>query len=93
MVKCDCCKKEMLKTNSCSLKFRCIKINGKIFIRNTSEYDFNERCHDCNIINKIGNIHHFGCDVERCPKCKRQLISCDCKKQEIGINEYWYKLE
>jgi len=36
----------------------------------------NGRCHDCNI--KHGGFHHLNCDVERCPKCGGQLISCGC---------------
>jgi hypothetical protein len=38
------------------------------------------RCHDCNI--KHGGKHHPGCDVERCPKCEGQLISCGCLSDE-----------
>jgi len=36
----------------------------------------NHRCHDCEV--KIGHYHHPGCDMEKCPQCKGQLISCDC---------------
>ena len=52
----------------------------------SSTYHFEEesgRCHDCNI--KHGNYHHPGCDVERCPKCQGQLISCGCL--EVGEEE------
>jgi hypothetical protein len=39
--------------------------------------DADHRCHDCNVA--PGGIHHFGCDVERCPRCDGQLICCDCE--------------
>lgn len=92
MAKCQDCKQEMTKVVSCSLKFRCIKIGGEIHTRDTSSFDFNDRCHDCNIENQVGNLHHFGCDMEKCPKCGSQLIGCDCKKEEIGVNKKWHKI-
>ena len=50
-----------------------------------SYFSTTQRCHDCNI--KIGGIHHPGCDMEECPKCHGQLISCGCiteKGEESG---------
>jgi hypothetical protein len=38
-------------------------------------------CHDCAV--KPGGLHHAGCDVERCPRCHRQLITCDCEKVRL----------
>lgn len=38
------------------------------------------RCHDCNVAD--GGNHHPGCDMERCPKCGGQLISCGCLDKE-----------
>jgi len=35
-----------------------------------------QRCGDCGA--KPGNYHHTGCDIEECPRCHGQLLSCDC---------------
>jgi len=76
MVKCEDCKKEMIGSKSCTAKY--IMIDNVIYLRNTTYFDSGKNCHDCGIENKKGNIHHYGCDMERCPKCKKQLISCSC---------------
>jgi hypothetical protein len=33
-------------------------------------------CGDCAVIK--GELHVPGCDIERCPACSGQIISCDC---------------
>ena len=80
MAKCGVCGLEMLEANGCSVdKIHC---NGKTYERiryGTEDGRGNpgEICHDCGC--HYGEYHHFGCDVERCPDCGGQLISCDCK--------------
>lgn len=34
-------------------------------------------CGDCAV--RTGQLHVPGCDIEECPRCGRQLISCDCE--------------
>jgi hypothetical protein len=41
------------------------------------------RCHDCNVA--WGGLHHYGCDMEECPLCGGQLISCDCRKPKAPM--------
>lgn len=33
-------------------------------------------CSDCKA--EYGKPHLVGCDIERCPHCQGQLVSCDC---------------
>lgn len=40
-------------------------------------------CHDCGV--SEGEIHHLGCDMERCPFCGKQLISCDCCYEKLNL--------
>jgi hypothetical protein len=36
-------------------------------------------CPDCDVA--PGEIHEWGCDIEQCPYCGGQLISCDCRRK------------
>ena len=81
MAVCNYCGLEMKDAESCTIAL--IEMGNAIHKRDTSYFDsFNKRCHDCGIVNKAGNIHHHGCDMERCPICQGQLISCDCDNQK-----------
>ena len=41
-----------------------------------------DRCGDCGVIR--GGWHHPGCDLQRCPACGCQLMSCGCRFDEEG---------
>ena len=86
MSKCSDCNKEMLSPRTTTCTMNTIVIGGNNYRRNSTYFDINKKCHDCGIVNKRGNYHHFGCDIERCPICGNQLISCGClDKGEVFI--------
>src|SRR5258708_6513246 len=41
-------------------------------------------CGDCGT--KEGQLHILGCDMESCPFCGNQLISCQCGCKKLGIS-------
>jgi hypothetical protein len=56
--------------------------NGKLYdpirVGETPRGDWCDEgdCGDCGA--KQGEYHTEGCDIERCPVCHTQLLSCDC---------------
>lgn len=44
-------------------------------------------CHDCGA--KEGELHNYGCDMERCPFCGGQLATCSCKYSMLEYNYDW----
>lgn len=82
--------REMLTANGCSYKrvvikgehqktFNRIKVGApgdwyEKSVGTPEEKDI--RCGDCGA--KIGYYHHYGCDIEKCPICGSQFLSCDC---------------
>jgi len=82
MAICEECGQEMQQADSCTYDLILFEKNGQRYTRSREHFDEpNGRCHDCGI--KHGGVHHFGCDVERCPKCGLQLIGCDCQGKTV----------
>ena len=89
MAICQDCGREMTTAMGCDKPYFKQKSTGRLIRRDTAlihGLPAGERC-DCGRINKLGNIHHYGCDNERCPLHRgMQLISCYVGKTE-EINE------
>lgn len=80
MAKCNWCNQEMLdpEIKTCTGNLA-VPFPDKA-VRLSVKYDGPDQCHDCNI--QPGGYHHPGCDVEVCPKCGGQLISCGCLEED-----------
>ena len=86
MAICQCCKNEMCTGDGCCEK--AVKYEGSIISRlkvTKDEVDGNNRCFDCGA--PLNTYHHEGCDIERCPICGEQYISCECDFEELFIDD------
>ena len=64
-------------------KALCLKFEGRDIPRiryGKEQGDWNATnipCHDCGVLES--ELHVPNCDVEECPVCSGQLITCDCE--------------
>ncbi len=93
MAICDTCNQEMKTADGCTGEK--ILIRGKEYdpIEYDCDYQMSDdecdpivRCHDCKVLS--GQFHHPGCDMERCPKCGGQIISCGCLGDSWDDEDY-----
>jgi len=90
MAICGYCKKEMMESpDTCTGNHEVEFPDGEKLPSIPYYYDEDpgRRCHDCNVA--VGGFHHPGCDMERCPLCGGQLISCGCLDTEDEEDEEW----
>ena len=76
MAICQYCHREMTKAVGC----KCIPFRYERKTYKPIKFGFDgmgspgDRCGDCGAL--YGHYHHPGCDLERCPICGGQVISC-----------------
>lgn len=81
MAVCEVCNREMLEAAGCvGLPIELAdgtKLPPIPFGATEGDGIAGDTCGDCGA--HWGGFHHPGCDLERCPKCGGQLISCPCQ--------------
>lgn len=83
MAVCDWCHGEMETAASCCVD--ALHRNGRRFdmipfVDESGRRTSSARCGDCGVLR--GGWHHPGCDLQDCPACGGQLLSCGCRFDE-----------
>jgi hypothetical protein len=92
MAKCNDCQQEMTLHVSCVPEPRLLATGVYEPIRWGKEREFRRqkvkgRCGDCGT--PVGGVHHPGCDMEECPRCHWQALSCGCQGHASVLLERW----
>ena len=81
MAVCTWCSGEMMNGVSCTVEaLHLYGIRMSLAPYRPSPGDLARTCGDCGV--QPGGFHHPGCDLQRCPRCAGQLISCGCRFDE-----------
>lgn len=83
MAVCRYCEAEMMVAKSCTVEALHRQGRRVAMIPYGSEAHWRskaKRCGDCGVTR--GGWHHPGCDIQECPMCGRQMLSCGCRFDE-----------
>ncbi len=85
MAVCEWCHREMTTAESCSEQelHRSGTPIRMIPWGRERGWSARSRCGDCGV--QPGGFHHPGCDIQRCPVCSGQMLSCGCRFDEDVI--------
>lgn len=87
MAVCRYCDREMTTATSCAVEAMHLDGRRVAMVPNGTEpgWPSGQRCHDCGV--QPGGFHHLGCDMQRCPLCRGQMMLCGCRFDEDGPDE------